>query len=167
MKPSFVWALYFALVAAAQVPNGEPWKPLEFLIGDWIGEGSGGPGQGAGEFSFHFDLQKNVLIRKNFAEYPAQAGRPASRHDDLMIVYLDEQTKRPRAVYFDSEGHVIRYTVTPAGSGLVFESEAGEPGMHYRLTYTPAGERIKGKFEMRAPGEAQYKSYLDFAVRRK
>ena len=159
--------LVLMLPCVAQTPKDDPWKPFQFMMGEWVGEGGGEPGQGGGGFSLEFDLQKNVLVRKNFAEYPAQNGRPASRHDDLMIVYLDEGSHRPRAIYFDSEGHVIRYSIAAANDGVTFESEAGEPGPRYRLSMTPAGARIKGKFEMAAPGETQYKTYLDFAVRRK
>ena len=167
MNAMIVLPLLLVLPCAAQVSKEDPWKPFLFMTGDWIGEGTGAPGEGSGEFSLQFDLQRNVLVRRNYAEYPAQGGRPASRHEDLMVIYLDEASKRPRAIYFDSEGHVIRYAITAADGALVFESEAGEPGPRYRLTYAPAGERIKGKFEMSAPGESQYKTYLDFAVRRK
>ncbi len=159
----FVILILLALPLAAQYAS--KWKPFEFLIGDWIGEGGGGSGDGAGGFSLHYDLNKNVLVRKNVAEHPAQNGQPAMRHEDLMIVYIEE--KRPRAIYFDTEGHIIRYAVMASNNSLVFESEPGEPGPRYRLTYTPAGDRVKGKFEIRAPGEAQYKTYLDFSVRRK
>lgn len=156
-----------ALLMAAACRADDPWKPLEFLVGEWNGEGGGGPGQGGGGFSFAFDLNKQVLVRKNYAEYPAQNGRGAFRHDDLMIVYVDEATKKPKAIYFDTEGHTIRYAVAQAGSGVVFESEPGEPGAHYRLTMTPSGtDRVKGKFEIKAPGE-EYKTYIDFAARKK
>lgn len=162
-----ILGLALALSVAAQDSKDDPWKPFQFLIGDWVGEGGGGPGQGGGEFSLQFDLQKKVLVRKNFAEYPAQNGRAAFRHDDLMIIYLDEPSKRPRAIYFDTEGHVIRYAVQSSDRALVFESEPGDPGPHYRLSYTPGGQRVQGKFEMKAPGDSQYKTYLDFAARRK
>jgi len=161
--------LGIALLIAAPgwAQTNDPWKPLEFLVGEWTGEGGGGPGQGGGGFSFQFDLNKTVMVRKNYAEHPAQNGREAFRHDDLMVVYLDESSKKPRAIYFDSEGHTIRYAITTSGSAVVFESEAGEPGAHYRLTMTPGGDRVKGKFEVKAPGEAQYQTYIDFAAKRK
>ncbi|HWZ34469.1 MAG TPA: hypothetical protein VNX18_24185 [Bryobacteraceae bacterium] len=152
---------------AAQTKNADPWKPFQFLMGEWVGEGGGGPGQGGGGFSLQFDLQRQVLVRKNFADYPAQDGRPAVHHEDLMIIYLDDRSKSPRAIYFDSEGHTIRYTVAPARGGLVFESEAGEPGPHYRLSYTPSDQRVNGKFELSAPGQSEYKTYLDFSAHRK
>jgi hypothetical protein len=162
-----VLAVALLVTASSWAQKDDPWKPFQALIGDWVGEGGGGPGQGGGGFSYQFDLQGNVIIRKNYAEYPAQNGRPAARHDDLMIVYLDDASKRPRAIYFDSEGHTIRYVITVLGDSLIFESEAGEPGAHYRLTQTPAGRLLSGKFEVRAPGEALYKTYIEFTARRK
>jgi hypothetical protein len=160
--------LFSILLTGSALAQGDPWKPFEFLIGTWVGEGGGGPGQGAGEFSLAFDLNKQVLVRKNFAEYPAQSGRPAFRHDDLVIIYMDETAKRPRAIYFDTEGHTIRYAIRAQDGSLIFESEPGEPVPHYRFTYTPDGaSRIKGKFEIRAAGESQYKTYIDFTARKK
>jgi hypothetical protein len=157
-------AFLFSLQAFAQ--SADPWKPFEFLLGEWTGQGEGGPGQGTGGFSFQFDLQQKILVRKNFAESPAQNGRRAFRHDDLMIIYISEGSNHPQAIYFDSEGHSIRYTVDAVNDSLVFESESAQPGPHYRLTYTPVGERLKGRFEIRAPGESQYKAYIDFAAHR-
>lgn len=161
--------LVVALLATATcwAQNGDPWKPFQPLVGDWVGEGGGGPGQGGGAFSYRFDLQKNVIVRKNYAEYPAQNGRPGFRHEDLLIIYQDDASKRPRAIYFDSEGHTIRYAVNVSGDSLIFESEPGESGAHYRLTQTPAGGQLRGKFEIRAAGEAQYKTYIEFTARRK
>ncbi|MGA2593186.1 MAG: hypothetical protein ABSH32_24995, partial [Bryobacteraceae bacterium] len=92
------------------------WGALQYLLGDWTGEGSGGPGQGAGSFSFQPDLQGKILVRKNHAEYPATKERAAFVHDDLMIVYREPPDKGLHAIYFDNEQHVIRYEVEePAG----------------------------------------------------
>ena len=66
-----------------------------------------------------------------------------------MIVYLDSPTTPPRAIYFDTEGHVIRYTLSfPETNRVVFESESGQPGPEYRLTYWLAGAALNGKFEV-------------------
>ena len=45
----------------AHKPAG--WGPVEYLVGDWTGEGGGGPGQGGGSFSFRPDLQGKILVR--------------------------------------------------------------------------------------------------------
>ena len=65
------------LALPAQAPD--PFGPVRFLAGDWVGEGSGDPGKGSGEFSFRFELDGKALVRRSFAAYPAQGGRPASR----------------------------------------------------------------------------------------
>src|SRR5262245_46446671 len=92
--------LTFAQAKAAKTSLSD----LSFLFGDWTGEGTGTPGNGAGEFSFAYDLQNQVAVRKSFAEYPATKDSPASRHDDLMIVYREPAQDILRAIYFDSEG---------------------------------------------------------------
>lgn len=164
MKAILAVALLSTVCCWAQ--KDDPWKPFQPLIGDWVGEGGGGPGQGSGGFSYQFDLQRNVIVRKNYAAYPAQNDRPAFRHDDLMISYLDSVSKQPRAIYFDSEGHIIRYAIQVSADSLVFESEPQEPGSHYRLTQSAADGRLRGKFEIRAPSDAQYKTYIEFTARR-
>jgi hypothetical protein len=145
---------------------GQDWGPAQFLVGNWTGEGGGQPGQGSGAFSFAPDLQGKILVRKSFAEYPPANGRPASRHDDLTIVYRDAATHELRATYFDSEGHVIPYTVKPAEGGVVFVSDGAPSDPRFRLTYTSTGQdTLKIKFEIAAPGK-EFASYLEAAARR-
>jgi hypothetical protein len=141
----------------------DDWGPAQFLVGKWMGEGSGEPGKGTGSFSFTPDLQGKVLVRKSFAEYPAANGRPASRHDDLMIVYRDDAGKL-RATYFDSEGHVIQYAVNSSGDGVAFVSDG--PGPRYRLTYANTGkDGLRLKFEIAPPGK-DFTQYIDAAAHR-
>ncbi len=137
-----------------------PLEPLTYLVGEWHATGTGQPGVGTGTASFSWELQGRVLVRRSFAEYPASAGRPASRHDDLMIVY--PEAGAVRAEYYDSEGHVIRYAVTlPATGQSVFVSDvrSGEP--RFRLTYRLVGGVLKGEFEIAPPGTPEaFKPYL-------
>jgi hypothetical protein len=144
------------------------WKPIEFLFGNWTAKGGGASnGQGSGEFSFEPQINKQIVIRKNFAAYTSgpEAG---TRHDDLMIIYNETATEPFRAIYFDSEGHVIRYIVkTPAPNVAVFESDGTQSGPKYRLTYSLPEKELDGKFEIAAPG-AEFKTYLSWtSVRNK
>jgi len=139
---------------------GQDWGPAQFLVGKWAGEGGGQPGQGSGAFSFSPDLQGRILVRKSFTEFPAANGRPASRHDDLMIVYRDETTRAWRATYFDNEGHVIQYSVKASEGGVAFVSEGAPSSGRFRMTYTSTGkDTLKFKFEIAAPGK-EFASYL-------
>jgi hypothetical protein len=131
----FAAMLMLLLSPALAAPK---WEPFQFLVGDWVGEGSGQPGAGQGEFSFAAELGGQILVRRSF-------NQPASgpRHEDLMVVYLEPE---PRAIYFDSEGHVIHYQLSaPAKGRAVFES-SDAPG--YRLTYTLDGKKLNGRFEV-------------------
>jgi hypothetical protein len=147
------------------------WGALEFLLGEWVGEGEGQPGRGEGEFSFQLDLQKHILVRKNFALYPAAKGRPAFRHDDLMIVYREPESAPPEAIYFDSEGHVIHYTVAVSSDKktFTFVSEEWPGSPRYRLTYLKTGsDTLTIKFEIAPAGKPDsFSTYIEAKAKRK
>src|SRR5262249_58817840 len=107
-------------------------KPLDFLLGDWDAIRAKAD-DASGKTTFSRALQDRVIERKNFADYPGANGKPASRHDDMMLIYATGDAVR--ADYFDSEGHVIHYAVTsPATNQAVFVSDATPRGPPYRLT---------------------------------
>ncbi|MBI3210642.1 MAG: hypothetical protein HYZ37_17285 [Candidatus Solibacter usitatus] len=161
-------AFLFAWMAAA-APKDASWAPFAYLEGEWTGEGSGQPGEGSGGCTFSFDLNDTVLIRKNWANYPATKDRPAFAHADHMTIYRGEG--RFHAVYFDSEGHTILYAVSVSGAGkeIQFVSAAGAPGPRYRLTYQRQGEKeLTLKFEMAPTGKPEtFASYITARLRRK
>lgn len=136
----------------------EDWGALHYLVGNWVGEGTGQPGESIGGFSFQPDLQGKILVRKSRAEYPPSKDRKGFVHEDLMVVYreLDDRAEGAlRAIDFDSEQHVIRYEVTMFGDRIVFTSQR-EPGKpQFRLTYErQTGDKLRIKFEIAQPGKA-------------
>jgi hypothetical protein len=173
-----MWHLISLAIICASIacPYGSPadkpadWGAAQYLIGDWIGEGGGAPGQGGGSFSFKPDVQGKILVRKNRAEYPASKDRAAFVHEDLMIVYRDTPEASPRAIYFDSEGHTIQYEVQapPDGHAVVFVSAAEPSAPRYRLTYTRVDQdHLKIKFEIAPAGHPeQFASYIEASARR-
>src|SRR5437763_17118768 len=70
-------------------PTPLSWDNWQPLIGNWKAKGGGTPGEGAGGFSFAFDLQNKIVVRKSHTDYPAAQRRPAFAHDDLLVVYAD------------------------------------------------------------------------------
>src|SRR5215467_13567172 len=113
------------LVVALPVPAQEVnWTGLNFLIGKWQGvaaEQDSQLGNGRGDCSFELDLNKKVIVRRNSAAYDS-----GITHGDLMVIY-DE--RGPRAIYFDTEGHIIRYRVSlPSPNRAIFESDAAQAG---------------------------------------
>jgi hypothetical protein len=157
----WVSLLFLLLVVPAFAQSGDAWKKLDFLLGDW--SGVAGPkdtqlGPGQGSFSFKAELNDKIIVRRNDAHYDS-----GPEHEDLMVIYMDGS---PRAIYFDSEGHVIRYNLAfPAAQRVVFESESGQPGPRYRLSYWMEEGALKGRFEVGASG-SEYKTYLSWTSKK-
>ena len=129
------------------------WRAWDMLVGEWIAdEGRGQPGTATtASFSFSFDLDRHVLIRRDHSEYAATGDRPATRHDGLMIVYAD-RPGRFAAASFDNEGHVIEYAVEIASPARIVFTSAVQPGQpRYRLTYDAIGPGVKITFAIAPP----------------
>jgi len=147
--------------AATHAQHVSVWDRLQMLIGTWESAGDTQLGQAAGTTSFTRELNGQVIVRRSFAEYKSgpQAG---TRHDDLLVMYRDSADAPPRAVYFDSEGHVIHYSVTaPSEQSVVLESDGSDPGPRYRLSYVRGDTTLDGTFEVAMPG-AGFKTYLSW-----
>jgi hypothetical protein len=169
----------FALLALLAIPcvpvasraDLDPWESYRFLIGEWVGDGDGQPGRGTGEFTLKLDLKESVLVRRGVAEFPAANGQPASWHEDLMVVYREEKGKPAKAIYFDSEGHVINYAVSFSGDTktLTFLSEPQAKAPRFRLSYKQGkAGAVAVKFEISPPGDSDaFKTYLEGNAHRK
>ncbi len=159
----------FALMAvpALQAPAPKPFAALEFLLGTWEGEGGGDPGRGSGAFSFARELAGTVLVRRNHSDYPATKDRPASHHEDLMVIF--SEGGRLGAHYYDNEGHVIRYWISgPDEQGAVqFVSET-QAGPRFRLIYRPTGkDKLTLRFDIAPPGSPDaFKTYIEATAKR-
>lgn len=165
-------ALTARLAAAQTKPSApaDPWARLNFLAGEWQGVGTGAPGGAVGGTSFAFGLDRKVLIRKNWAKYPPKPGESAGlSHEDLMIIHPGTDGVFFQAVYFDNEGHVISYAVTfpKEGDAAVFETEAGQPGPRFRLTYELNADGLLDNVFWIAPPGGEFKVYVRGSLRKK
>jgi hypothetical protein len=164
-----VGVLVALLGGSAWLPAEPPeLKPFAFLVGEWVSSGSGQPGAASGTAVFTRGLQDQVILRNSYAEYRATDAKPASRHDDLMVIY-GIPGGGARADYYDNEGHIIRYILSSPGPGrAVFRSEAGAGKPTFRLIYTlEADGLLKGEFAI-APAGAQeaFTTYLTWESRK-
>jgi hypothetical protein len=141
-----------------QKPSWDRWS---WLTGEWIGEGSGKPGDGGGTFSFKTDLDQNILVRKSHSEYPATANKPQVIHDDLMVVYPDFSGNPAKAIYFDNEGHTINYSITYSDKSIILTSDKIPNVPIFKLTYSLLdNETVNTKFEMSQDG-VKFFTYIE------
>lgn len=137
------------------------WDKWSWLTGEWVGEGSGQPGQGGGYFTFKTDLDNNILIRKGHTEIAATGNKPKVIHDDLMIVYPDYSGNPSKAIYFDNEGHTINYLITYSENSIILTSEKIPGVPFFRLTYILLEkETVNTKFEMSQDG-VTFATYIE------
>lgn len=167
------WLLGLALplALAAQPPQSgkDPWSAWRFVLGDWVGEGSGQPGTATSAFSFHPALGGKVLVRKTHNDILATKDHPASTHEDLLVVYPEGSAKR--AIYFDNEGHVIHYTASFSADGntLTFLSAVEPSAPRFRLTYAKGKNGgLSINFEIAPPGKpGAFSTYIGGTAHRK
>ena len=172
------FALYFLLCltlagpVSAQPQAGKtdnPFDPIRFLVGDWMGEGTAKPGQGKGSFSIKEDLGGAVMVRRDHTDYPAANNNPAFSLDVFMTIY--SEGGQLRAIFFDSEKHVIHYTalsVVP-GTSVQFVSRQAPGAPTFRLTYTKTGsDKMSVKFETAPAGKPDsFSTYAEGSAQRK
>ena len=159
--------LLLLLLAASLASSAQSWKGLEFLIGTWDAKTEGGSAgaTASGAYTFRSELKDHVLARHS-AGGACQAPTDFNcDHSDLLYIY-PKAGGSFQAIYFDNEGHVIHYDITtPAPQSAVFLST--DPGPQFRLTYELKGMTISGKFQMKMPGQGEFRSYLEWSGGRK
>jgi hypothetical protein len=148
----------------------DPWNSLRFLLGTWEAKTQGGTAGAAtsGTYTFQLELRSHVLARHTAG---ADCKGPSDfncEHSDLLYLYAAPAGNTWKAIYFDNEGHVIHYDVTaPGANTAIFLSPASDPGPQYRLTYELRDRLMLGKFQIRFPGQSDFRSYLEWSGSKK
>jgi hypothetical protein len=156
----------YATYASQAESEIDAWKSLQFLIGTWEARTQGGSAgaAAAGTYAFQLELRNHVLARHSSKD---KCNAPADfncEHSDLLYVYQGAPGQSYKAIYFDNEGHVIHYDVSvPTPTSAVFLSEPSRPGPQFRIIYELQGLTMYGKFQMRAPGQTEFHSYLEWS----
>ena len=140
-------------------------EALGYLVGDWKDEtrsGEPGTATGGGE-SWKLALDGAVQVREAWCEYPARGDRPAFRHEDLLVVYLDTDSA-VRGIFWDNQGHLIRYRevhADPDGKGVGLVSDPVAPGPRQWLQYRFEGpDHLTAVFSLHPPGAPGFVPYL-------
>ena len=154
--------------AAAQTlaPKKPDWTPLKFLLGSWVADPNPNEPGVTGTTDFRLDLDGNILVRENKADYPPQNSKPALHHRDLMVIFADDSGAW-KATYWDNEPHTIHYDVTSSPGEVSFVTPPGAPGPRFRLVYrnTDTHNTVSGRFDIAMPG-ADFKPYKTWTMHR-
>ncbi|HEY2782261.1 MAG TPA: hypothetical protein VGI90_15880 [Steroidobacteraceae bacterium] len=156
--------------AGAAEGNADPWRSLQFLFGTWEARTQGGTANaaGSGTYTFQLELQNHIVARHSGGEACKGPADFNCEHGDLLYVYSDAPGQPYKAIYFDNEGHVIHYDVsTPSPFRAIFLSDQSRAGPQFRLSYELNGSTMSGKFQIRMPGQAEFKSYLEWSGSRR
>jgi hypothetical protein len=173
--------LVFAIAAASFALNlapshralsetADPWKALSFLEGTWEARTQSGPGGARviGTYTFELEFKRHVLARHTASVACKGPQDFDCEHGDLLYVYQEADSQSLKAIYFDNEGHVIHYTVsTPQSAKAIFVSDISSSGPQFQLVYELKNAVMSGKFQMRMPGQAQWRSYLEWSGQKK
>jgi hypothetical protein len=147
-------------------PDADPLKPLSFLEGTWQAKTQSGTAgaNAAGTYTFQRELKGHVLARHTQNSSGCQGPSTFDcDHSDLLYIYLGSDHRALKAIYFDNEGHVIHYDVSvPEPTTVLFVTDPSTPGPEFRLVYELKSTVMSGKFQIRAPGQTDWKSYLEW-----
>jgi hypothetical protein len=162
-----ITSLLLALSIQAQTaPAENPFQSLSFLEGTWEAKTAGSSRVDAGgRYAFVLELKNHIMGRHTIGKGSCKGPENFDcDHGDLLYIYPDGPQKALHAIYFDNEGHVIQYRVsTPAPDTAVFLSDNSQPGPQFRLIYERKVNTMFGKFQMRLPGQSEWKAYLEWS----
>jgi hypothetical protein len=151
--------------------TASPLDPLEFLVGKWkVTDRTGDPGTATGgEEEWLTEAGGAVLARRAWCEFPETAKRPAFRHEDLLVIYVDSESKL-QGIFWDNEGHVHFYRhvqTADAGDGVRLVTDPAMPGPRQALEYSFVPPNVStAVFSLLVPGAPEFKPYLRWECRR-
>ena len=166
-----------SLIAQTPTTSSDPLAPLDFLLGTWSAKtdtaASSAGAQGTGAYTFARDLNGHALVRSSSADTCKGPAKFDCSHHDQLTIFADPNALAMHkssllALYLDSEGHVIYYTIsTPDPHTAIFNSQSPAALPKFRLVYHLEGDGPKalmtGKFQMAAPGSDDFHSYLEWS----
>lgn len=121
--------------------------------------------QASAGYAFRLELRDHVMARHTRSGACSAPDDFDCRHSDLLYIFPAATGQALQAIYFDNEGHVIHYDVsTPKPNSAVFLSDPTQPGPQFRLSYDLLDGVMRGKFEVKMPGQPDFSSYLEWSA---
>lgn len=158
-----------ATPTAQPIVNTDPWSAFRFLIGRWEAKTTGGvaQAQASAGYTFRLELRDHLLARHTRSGVCLAPDDFDCQHSDLLYLFPSGSGQALQAIYFDNEGHVIRYDVsTPKPNAVVLLSDPTQPGPQYRLSYELTEGVMNGRFELKMTNQTDFTSYLEWSGKR-
>lgn len=153
-------ALILLLPAAGLAQDTpDPWQPLRFLEGTWIGTGQGFSGASDVTQTYEFILGGQFLQMATRSEFPPQEANPDGEiHEDMAIFSYDQARETHIMRGFYVEGFVNTYTLDEiTDSTLTFNTidvENAPPGTKARLVFKRISDtKLEQSFWVAFPGK--------------
>ena len=116
-----------------------------------------------GTYTFALDLNGHALQRNSSVDKCTGPNSFDCQHHDQLTIYATAAGSL-EALYIDSEGHVINYTIAaPDPMTAVFTSQGPAAAPHFKLIYHLDGKTMTGRFQGAAPGSTEFHSYLEWS----
>ena len=156
-----VFLLPVGLVTGQQ-KKPDPWEPIRFLVGDWVGTAEGEAGTGTVRRNYLFVLKDRFLHEKNISTYPPQeSNKTGEIHEHWSFYSYDRGRNTLVLRQLHQEGFVNQYVLNTTDSRpgkLVFDSERFENfdnNWRARETYEKiSADEFIETFELGEPGKA-------------
>ncbi len=136
-----IFLLLASTVFAEDPGDTDPWQPILFLKGEWVGAGVGMGGDSKVSHIYKYVIKEKFLHLNTQSIFRSQEeDKPDDIHEDWGFFSYDSDRGVLVLRQFLSEGYVNTYvlaTVEPNSNTLVFISELTESagGMRARITY--------------------------------
>ena len=133
--------LMASAVSAEDTGDTDPWQPIRFLKGEWIGTGVGMGGDSKVSHTYEYVIKENFLHLNTQSIFQSQdEDKPDDVHEDWGFFSYDSDRGMLVLRQFLSEGYVNTYVLAPVepnSNTLVFISESAESagGLRVRITY--------------------------------
>lgn len=175
MRSTFLLLLIATIGAQAQSAKRDSiWAPVNYFVGNWIGEGGGEPGIGKYERSYKLTLNGNFIEIHNKSTYPPTEKNPKGEvHEDVGYIFYDKARKTFLLRQLHVEGFANDYVLESISTDkktIVYVTEAIvniPKGWKARETYRIISEKeFEETFEL-APPEKPFAPYSKVKFTRK
>lgn len=162
MKKIKFLIVLITMISGVAFGQTKPLERLDFLIGKWIGTGSGfGNEKSKVESEFNFVMNEKYIEVLNDSKFnPTESKPDGEHHIDKGIISYDKIRKVIVYRQFNIEGYINQYVLNDSLSNdtvLVFETEIIEnfvPGGKARWTIKKIGtKQIETIFDLSFPGK--------------